>query len=172
MGLLRLVEEEIEIARRSGESLDDWCTRVVRECADARREVNDLRQQAETGEQTLESERRLSVAEQRLQASQAEVLLAFEAWRLQLPKEQQAADDPAAVEQDTGLNAVSLLTADQIDDASTLPTTLDDVISTSDPELLVRAMLIIFRRLLRRTAAAERSSPLDLLQQLAADIVG
>jgi hypothetical protein len=61
------------VPRRRDESLDAWCTRVVAECADARRVMVNLKPSGEGESET---------ARRRLDAAQADVLLAFEAWRL------------------------------------------------------------------------------------------
>ena len=65
------------IARRRDESLDDWCTRVVRECADARKALKRAQLDLAGGGQVID----LTEVEVRLENAEAEVLLAFDAWR-------------------------------------------------------------------------------------------
>jgi hypothetical protein len=71
-------EGGLTIARRRDESLDDWCTRVVRECAEARKALKRAQVDPVDGRKVIE----LTEVETRLETAEAEVLVAFEAWRL------------------------------------------------------------------------------------------
>ena len=75
-------EGGLTIARRSDESLDDWCTRVVKECADARKALKCAQLEVADGRKVID----LTDVEARLEQAEAEVLLAFEAWRLALTR--------------------------------------------------------------------------------------
>jgi hypothetical protein len=62
--------------------LDDWCTRVVRECADARKALKRAQLDFADGRKVVD----LTDVEARLEKAESEVLLAFEAWRLALTR--------------------------------------------------------------------------------------
>jgi hypothetical protein len=72
----------LTIARRRDESLDDWCTRVVRECAQARTALKRAQMDLADGCKVID----LTGVEARLEEAEWEVLLAFEAWRLALTR--------------------------------------------------------------------------------------
>jgi hypothetical protein len=81
----------LTIARRRDESLDDWCTRVVRECADARKTLKRAQIDLADGRKVID----LTDVEARLEAAEAEVLVAFEAWRLALPRSDDGSGPPS-----------------------------------------------------------------------------
>lgn len=183
MAALGVVERgEMAIARRDGESLDDWYQRAVRECTEARHAMREL-DEGNSGEKTPDEDELSPYAEAerlraRWDAAREELLLAFDAWRFErLPEHSpqsaapaSGAGDPATL-QHASLTVLSVLTAGEVADAETIAQTLSHV-AAIDPRILNSAMLAIIRLLLKQIAEAENILPLTALQRLAADIIG